>query len=435
MKNYKALAPVLLIGLFVLGVYMCASENLKTEKLYEKYLEDARNYARQEIEIYAMENYQNALNMRPSLDLYLEVAEFYRDIMEQRGKAIEWGNIALTLYPKEPRPYEFQMDMFLNNNDYIAFFEIYNDMQNRHITSEKADALYESVEYVYYTQGEYDEMQIFSNNRAPIRRNENWGFSNSKGKKSIETLYCYVGAFSNDMAPVIDSDGEAYYIDSSGNKVMVVEVEDTVQELGVMSTANIFTIFNGKEWNYYKRSGELVMGGFAAAANYANGLAAAATEDGWNLYDTSGKAVLSTPCDEVVLDEKQMAYRNDRLFIRDGEQYKMLDAQGQQVGQETYEEVRIFYEGTYAAAKKNGKWGFIDKEGNWFIEPVYEDARSFLNGYAAVKIDGLWGFINEEKELCIPCEFEETKDFTANGTVPVRRGQTWSVLLLYKNNY
>ena len=58
-----------------------------------------------------------------------------------------------------------------------------------------------------------------------------------------------------------------------------------------------------------------------------------------------------------------------------------------------------------------------------------------MNGYAAVQTDGLWGFVNMDKELCIPCQFAETKDFTAKGTVPVRKNQTWSVLLLYKENY
>ena len=188
MKNYKLLAPVILIGLFVLGIYMTTSNNVKAENQFQQYLEDARNYASQEIEIYARENYQNALNMRPSLELYLEVASFYRDTMKNFNGALEWGEALLRAYPKEPRSYEFVLDLFLNNKDYIAFFELYNDMVNRHVASENADALYQTVEYEYYLQGEYDDASIFSSNRAPVCRNETWGYSNTKGKRVIGTI-------------------------------------------------------------------------------------------------------------------------------------------------------------------------------------------------------------------------------------------------------
>lgn len=434
MKNYRFLAPIVLIALFVLGVYMIGSNNAKEETQYRQYLEDARAYAAQEIEIYAIENYQNAIDMHPSVELYMEVAKFYRDTMENRNKAAQWGDLLLVKYPKNPEPYEFQLDIYLQNKDYAAFFDLYDRMGNRHVHSEAADAMYHSLEYVFYEQGEYDEMSIFSSNLAPIRRNETWGFCNSKGKKKIHTLYTYVGAFNNGMAPVVDAEGEAYYIDNDGNKIMAVNVEE-VRGLGVMSMADIYTIFNGKEWNYYNKSGELLMGGFLEGSTFANGLAAARTEEGWKIYDVNGNARTDMVYEGVAMDEKQMAYRNERLFVRVEDNYILIDGEGNRIGTEVYEDAKVFYENTYAAVKKGGKWGFIDKDGNWFLEPVYEDARSFSNGFAAVQADGLWGFINMEKELCISCQFAQTKDFTANGTVPVRKNQTWSVLILYKENY
>lgn len=435
MKNYKLLAPVVLIALFVLGVYMTASNNVKDERRFNQYLEDARSYASQEIEIYARENYRNALNMRPSLELYLEIAAFYRDTMKSYNGAAEWGDALLRVYPKEPKSYEFMLELFLGQSDYVAFFELYNDMVNRHVVSEAAEELFHSVEYVYYMQGEYDEASIFSSNLAPIRRNETWGYSNSKGKKKIGTIYNYAGAFNNGMAPVIDAEGKAFFIDNNGNKVFVPETEDRIEELGVMSSADIYTVNNGTEWNYYNKSGDLVMGGFSGATTLANGLAACETGGSWKIYDTSGNVVIDKAYDEVLTDEKQMAYRNERFFVRMGEAYQMIDSSGAQIGTDTYEDAEIFYDTTYAAVKKSGKWGFIDKDGNWFIEPVYEGARSFCNGYAAVCMDGQWGFINMDKELCIPCQFADAKDFTANGTVLVRNNMNWSVLLLYQKNY
>ena len=435
MKNYKLIAPVVLVVLFVLGIYQTTNNRLKDEKQYNQYLEEARAYAAQEIELYAGENYQNALNMRPTLKLYLEIAHFYQDTMGNHSRALEWGERTLTAYPKSPESYNFLLAAYLKDRDPMSFFELYDTMRNRHVVSAEADALYQSVEYEYYLQGEYDEVSVFSGGLAPVRRNETWGYSNSKGKKKIGTIYAYAGAFNNGMAPVIDADGSGFFIDSDGNKVFVVDTEETVSELGSMSSADIYAVNNGREWNYYDKSGRLVMGGFTEATALANGLAACRTQEGWRIYDVYGNIHIDEKFDDVLTDEKNMAYRNERLFIKKDSAVQMIDESGKRVGTQDYEDARIFFFFFYAAVKSGGKWGFIDKEGNWFIEPAYEDARSFSNGYAAVCLDGMWGFINLERELCIPCQFTAAKDFTANGTVFVQNGTIWSVLLLYQKNY
>ena len=45
----------------------------------------------------------------------------------------------------------------------------------------------------------------------------------------------------------------------------------------------------------------------------------------------------------------------------------------------------FYMDNSYAAVKKDGNWGFADKDGNMVIAPQYEDARSFSYGYAVVK--------------------------------------------------
>ncbi|OFX37723.1 MAG: hypothetical protein A2X08_04630 [Bacteroidetes bacterium GWA2_32_17] len=52
-----------------------------------------------------------------------------------------------------------------------------------------------------------------------------------------------------------------------------------------------------------------------------------------------------------------------------------------------------FKEG-YARVEKNGKYGFINKEGKE-LTPFYDIAYSFSEGYAPVKKNGKWGFINK----------------------------------------
>jgi hypothetical protein len=45
--------------------------------------------------------------------------------------------------------------------------------------------------------------------------------------------------------------------------------------------------------------------------------------------------------------------------------------------------------------KLNGKYGFIDKDGNEVINLIYEEASDFYNGYSLVKLNGEVFYINK----------------------------------------
>ena len=49
--------------------------------------------------------------------------------------------------------------------------------------------------------------------------------------------------------------------------------------------------------------------------------------------------------------------------------------------------------------EKNPDWGYIDKQGNWLIEPQYRTAFSFQENYAQVWINGLQKIINTQGEV------------------------------------
>ena len=65
-----------------------------------------------------------------------------------------------------------------------------------------------------------------------------------------------------------------------------------------------------------------------------------------------------------------------------------------------YEIVMAFHE-NLAAAKKNGKWGFVDKTGKIVIPLIYEDAGFFIKGYALVKQVGEFTHINNKGMKCV----------------------------------
>lgn len=60
---------------------------------------------------------------------------------------------------------------------------------------------------------------------------------------------------------------------------------------------------------------------------------------------------------------------------------------------------------------KNGKYGFMDKEGIVMIAPIYEYAGLFNNGLAVVSKDGLYGYINKDGKQLIDYKYDEAMDF------------------------
>ena len=59
-----------------------------------------------------------------------------------------------------------------------------------------------------------------------------------------------------------------------------------------------------------------------------------------------------------------------------------------------------------AAAKFDGKWGFIDLKGEWFIEPKFDSVGNFYNYYAEIYLDGKEGMINQNGEVIVEPIYE-----------------------------
>ena len=67
-------------------------------------------------------------------------------------------------------------------------------------------------------------------------------------------------------------------------------------------------------------------------------------------------------------------------------------------------------------SKNNGKYGFVDKDGNVVVDYIYDDAtEQNTAGYAGIKKDGLWGAIDLNGNVSVEPKYNlddnETIDF------------------------
>lgn len=141
-------------------------------------------------------------------------------------------------------------------------------------------------------------------------------------------------------------------------------------------------------------------------------------------------------------------YANDRVSLLIDGQWRRATGEFV-IGSSAFEDLGT-YSGGYTAARENGKWGVVDLQNEWLLDPEYdeimmdelgrcygqgavfarkdgavrlyvdgkqvgdsyEDARPFGGeGYAAVKQGGKWGFVDTDGQLCIPCRYDDALSF------------------------
>lgn len=71
----------------------------------------------------------------------------------------------------------------------------------------------------------------------------------------------------------------------------------------------------------------------------------------------------------------------------------------------------------------DGLYGYMNKKGEWVIEPEYEYAKSFSNGFAGVRIDGKWGYIDEDGYIIVDPYFDSANEFNKEGFATARIGE------------
>jgi len=85
-----------------------------------------------------------------------------------------------------------------------------------------------------------------------------------------------------------------------------------------------------------------------------------------------------------------------------------------------------------APVRLKGKYGFINRKGEFVIAPHFESVRHFFNDVAAVRFERKWGFINKEGKYIHKPQFDEIGPYSEN-TVSVSRDGKWGFVDLDGN--
>jgi DUF971 family protein len=96
--------------------------------------------------------------------------------------------------------------------------------------------------------------------------------------------------------------------------------------------------------------------------------------------------------------------------VKLGGKWTYMNPDGKYVFDRMFEDA-YWYSESLALVKSGGKWGYINSKGEYVIKPKFETAGSFQEGLAQVKSGGKWGYINSKGEYAIAPQFKEAGTF------------------------
>ncbi len=457
-KSNKILIPFAILIITVISAYSLVTTNIKDRQEYNKILATARDYASQGIVDDAVKYYEKAIALNCDVDTYIEYVNVYVNNGYSK-KALRVAEEMVKATDKSPKAYECLLDRYLDLKQYEECFKLDDEVTKKKVRSEGFNKKMSEIEYEYGLDYQmYQSVGTFSGGCAAVQSDGLYGFIDETGGRVLNKTYEKAGCFSyftnsknkddsGYVIPVCTKDGKWMYVSSSGNKKIEISDDIKFDYLGLYIDNGLTAASVAGKYAYYNAAFEKQFGDYEYASTFNCGCAAIRTgENEWYIINEKGEKLNSTPYLDVVLDSKEIAFRNNRAFVMTDGNYYMIDTSCKVVGKQKFMDAQPFINTkmnngknddscVLAAVCVEGKWGYVDEESNFVIEPQFQEAHSFSNSFAAVSKDGKWGFINNKGTVVIDYTFDDVGDFNTKGCVFTLSNSRWSLIKLYRYNH
>lgn len=431
MKKYVILLFVVLLGL---AWFSAGSDMVNDPVKAKEHMEKAAELEEKGIYVDAVTEYESALEYEPdNEELYMKMAEAYLKSGDSR-EFISICEDTAEKYQDNTQAMDSLMGYYTENGDEEEAVEYLKDFLEEYPDNKNAQEWFTQLEGSYtelYCR--YETMGEIVNNSMVVSDDGLYGLTDATGSEIIPCEYKELYPFSEEgFALARTEDNRWVYIDEDDQIRKAPDSE--YGKLGMYTADGTPAEKDGK-YGYLDENMEPA-GKFQweELTGLKEGTGAGQKDGKWSLVNKKGKAKGEDCYEDVITDAFGFCSAQKRIFVKTGDGYQMINTKGKQVGELTFDDARAFTKEGYAAVCKDGKWGFVDSDGELVIDYTYENAESFQNGFASVASDGKWGYINEKGAMVISPEFLQTTHISEEGTAAVmteQRGETvWKLLQL-----
>ncbi len=130
---------------------------------------------------------------------------------------------------------------------------------------------------------------------------------------------------------------------------------------------------------------------FDIAHSFREGYALVGKEGKYNFINKAGKLI----SDRWFIEANDFAHGYACVKDYETNLWTLIDGEGNPINNKWFDVDQLwnFYHG-YASVKKDGKYNFVNQNGDFISDIWFDDARTFEEGYAAVERNGLYTFID-----------------------------------------
>ena len=445
-NNNKILIILGIVLLNVLVLYMIGQSLLGKESQYDITLKEARSYAKQELCFKSIEKYNEAIIIKDSLDVRLEMIDVYEkgiDIGEFENLYDVFTAVSTMVdeYKNETKAYEKACSLFMKYGKYDECANLLMRARDCKVTSKEIEELRKEVRYQYTKYyAMYTDILPSYDGMYTVQTEGEYAFVNNEGSPELDANYTAASSFCEGYAFVKASHSEgterAFIINKNGERQVYLKDVESSSGVGVAKNKEgdkllLLSCKVGDKYKYFNMAGKEVFGEYAFAGRFRNNVAAVMESEGkWKLIDGTGKTIVNKVFEDVILNEFDECAPKGLIFAKDNGKYHIYDYKGKQIGDFSCDDAKAFVD-DYAAFKDGEKWGFVDSKGKIIIDPQYDDAKSFSYNMGGVKVNEGWVFINPSNEIVIDENFEDVDYLNEKGICFVKNDDYWSYLKMY----
>ncbi|WP_267403824.1 MULTISPECIES: WG repeat-containing protein [unclassified Chryseobacterium] len=273
---------------------------------------------------------------------------------------------------------------FINKDSLVMIpfeYDFLNPFTNGLAYAENNNQKYFITKQNLRLKGDYDEIRIFSEGLAAIKKNGKWGFIDNRGDIVIPIQYEHANYFSSNGLCAVGKNGKSGFINRKGAEIIPIVYDKVSQE---EKDDNVIVNKNGK-WAVFDNEGKQLTD---------------------FIYTSFKRAYITDFSKDVFTRDQSTFFENGAALAERDNKYEFINKRGQAAfSNNKFDYASVFDTFKNAIVKRNRRYGIIKTDGSFkvpleydFIE-YFDDNHSFSEYYNAKKGKVYHIFNKELKEI------------------------------------
>lgn len=269
---------------------------------------------------------------------------------------------------------------------------------------------------------------IYVRQKDPV--SELYGYVNLDKEPIVPLLYDWIGSFEEGLAPIY-THGKWGFVNREGVEVVTCRYD----QVHYFSDGLALVSYNNKMGFIDENGNEVI----PLIYNYTSEAFGAKNQnEPMSYYSSKGTAMCTrdrfgvemltdpSPMWEVGHSLVAWQFREGLCRMKKNGRFGFINKEGQAVVDFKYKDAGNFSDGV-APVRQGNKWGYVDAEGNEVIPFVFDDAWDFTEGLAVVRKGNRYGYINKKGEVKIAIAYEDARSFS-DGMAKISKNGKWGYI-------